>query len=115
MEPGTTRYGRRQPTLRHARMIRSNCCVSPKHHLFLQGTFTPNRSPMPGVLQGGAKRHRAATRAKATKLRLPALSQGGLWRMSPALVSRLVRYPPDANGSTRVVVAPDLHVLTSGS
>src|SRR6266568_5500071 len=30
METGTTRYGRRQPTPRHARMTRSNCCVSPK-------------------------------------------------------------------------------------
>jgi hypothetical protein len=25
------------------------------HHLFLQGTYTPNRSPMPGVLKGGRR------------------------------------------------------------
>jgi hypothetical protein len=30
-----------------------------EHHLFLQGTFTPNRSPIPGVLKSGAAaRHR---------------------------------------------------------
>jgi hypothetical protein len=38
------------------------------HHLFLQGTFTPNRSPMPGVLKGGgAPSHSDAVGALMTE------------------------------------------------
>ena len=52
--------------------------------------------------------------AKATKLRFSALCQGGLWLMSSAPFPDLSG-SPDANGSTRAVVTPDLPVLTSGS
>ena len=43
-----------------------------------------------------------------------ALCQEGLWRMSPALVSRLVRFRRTPTAA-RAVVTPDLPVLTSGS
>ena len=48
---------------------------------------------------------------KATKLRLPALCQGGLGacRQPPCPTCPV---PPDANGSTRAAVTPDLSVLT---
>jgi hypothetical protein len=57
-----------------------------QHHLFLQGTFTPKRSPMPGVLKAATLRGAAS------------------WRQRPA--SGLGEVPPSATAASPARLAP---------
>src|SRR5262249_4051291 len=50
------------------------------HHLFLQGTVTPNRSPMPGVLKGGACGAAGPASAPGSALARPARRTPAKWQ-----------------------------------